>query len=156
MNQPAQFKKVREIAPYVIVAAVGLLLGSVLMEVFNGGSNKPGIVWEVYSEAAVKAAKEQKKPIMIYFAADWCGPCQILRRDTFTDPDVRAEAERFARFKVDLTKDEPATAAIQAQYAIATLPAVVFIDSTGKEKPLLRMVGVEEAARFRQRMKAIQ
>ena len=156
MSQPAQFKKVRDFLPYIIVAVVGLFLGSVLMEVFTGGSNKPGIVWEPYSEEAFKTAVEQKKPVMIYFAADWCGPCHILREDVFTDADVRAEAERFARFKVDVTKEEPAAVAIQARYSAAALPTVVFIDSTGSERVRLRMIGVEEAARFRQRMKAVQ
>jgi len=156
MSKKAEIKNWRDLAPYLAVAVLGLLFGSLLMQVFTGDPNKPGVVWEPYSEAAFKAALEQKKPIMIYFAADWCGPCHLLRKETFTDLDVRAEAERFARFKVDVTNEDPAAVAVQVKYMAGVLPTVVFINSEGSERVRLRLMGFEEAARFRQRMQAVK
>jgi len=34
-----------------------------------------------YEQAHAKAAKEQK-PLMVVVTAKWCGPCQVLKRDT--------------------------------------------------------------------------
>jgi len=155
MSNSEQSKKIRSMIPYVIVGLLCLFLGQVFVGIFTGDSSKPGVVWEPYTEAAYAAALKQKKPLMIYFAADWCGPCHKLRQETFTDVDVRADAERFIRFKVDLTKPEGEDAKAGEKYSVTALPTVVFVGADGNERIRIRLMGFEEAARFRQRMKAV-
>ena len=156
MNTNEQPKRWRQVAPYVVVIALAVFMGRLFVGIFTGESSKPGVVWETYTDAAYASALQQKKPIMIYFAADWCGPCHKLRQQTFTDADVRAGAERFIRFKVDLSKTEGEAAKAGEKFAVSVLPTVAFIGSDGNERVRIRMMGFEEAARFRQRMEAVK
>lgn len=149
-------RRLRGFLPYAAVVLLFFFLGRVFVGIFTGENSKPGVVWENYTTGALEAVLQQKKPVMIYFAADWCGPCHRLRQETFTDADVRTEAERFARFKVDLTNPEGEMAKAGEKFAVTVLPTVVFIGSDGKERPLVRLMGFEEAARFRQRMQAVR
>lgn len=156
MNAEEQSKKLKAWAPYIVVVVLALLMGRLFIGVFTGDSNKPGVVWEEYSETAYQAARQQKKPIMLYFAADWCGPCHKLRRETFTDQDVIAGTDRFVRFKVDLTSPQGEAAKVGENFAVSALPTVVFIGEDGQERVRLRLIGFEEAARFRQRLQAVK
>lgn len=151
-------KRWRSVAPYILVAVVALVFGGLFVGVFSDDGKKPGIVWEAYTGAAYTNALQQKKPVMIYFAADWCGPCQMLRKNTFTDKDVMAGAERFIHLRVDLTSPGPQSEDTKAaeKFSVSGLPTVVFIGADGNERIRLRMIGYEEAARFRQRMAAVQ
>jgi thiol:disulfide interchange protein DsbD len=155
MNAEEQAKKLRSWMPYIVVALLCLFFGRLFVGIFTGESSKPGVVWQPFTEAAYQTAVGQKKPIMIYFAADWCGPCHKLRLETFTDPDVIAGAERFVRFKVDLTSPQGEMAKAGEKYAVSALPTVVFIGADGNERVRIRLMGFEEAARFRQRMQAV-
>jgi len=150
-------KRWRSVAPYLVVAVVGLIFGSLFVGVFSEDSKKPGVVWEAYTGAAYTNALQQKKPVMIYFAADWCGPCQMLRKNTFTDKDVMVGAERFIRMRVDLTDPAPQSEDAKAaeKFSVSALPTVVFIGADGNERIHIRLIGYEEAARFRQRMAAV-
>lgn len=149
-------KWLKKLNPYVILGVAGLLVGILLCDIFLSDSAKPGVVWTPYSEAAFKTALDEKKPVMIYFSADWCGPCQVLHQKTFTDQDVMDDAGRFVRFKVDLTKPEGEAAKTQEKFSVIGFPTVVFIGKDGEERTKLRLLGFEEAARFRKRMAAVQ
>jgi thiol:disulfide interchange protein len=156
MNEQA--KRWRSMAPYLVVAVIALVFGSLFVEIFNGEPKKPGVVWEPYASATYNNALQQKKPVMIYFAADWCGPCQMLRKNTFTDRDVMAGSERFVRLRVDLTGPTPESEDAKAgeKFAVTVLPTVIFVGPDGNERIRLRMMGYEEASRFRQRMEAVK
>jgi thiol-disulfide isomerase/thioredoxin len=119
---------------------------------------EPTIVWQPYSEQALVAAKSEGKGVIIDAYADWCIPCKELDKFTFTDADVRREAERFVMLKLDLTKDDPATDAGRAKqrFAIQGVPTVVFLDGAGRELKGLRLAGFESAGDFLARMKKVE
>lgn len=91
--------------------------------------------WITDEEKAVSAAKEEKRPLMLDFRADWCGACKELERETFSDARVKVAAGNFVAVRVDATnEDDPKIAAIQKKYDVKNLPTVLIIDSDGKER----------------------
>lgn len=86
------------------------------------------INWRYNFEDALKSAKSQNKPIMVDFYTDWCGWCKKLDSDTYSDPKVRAAAEKFICVKVDAEKES----ALANKYAVAGFPTIMFLDKDGK------------------------
>ena len=113
-----------------------------------------GIAWEPYSEQAVSAATREGKGVIIDTFADWCIPCRELDQRTFTDGEVKKEANRFVMLKLNLTSSDANTEAGRAalHYDIRGVPTVLFIDPTGKEVSDLRLVSFEKPELFLSRM----
>ena len=78
-------------------------------------------------------ASAENKPVLLEFGAEWCKVCKTLERDTFPDPGVRAEAQRFVAIRVDMGDDDDAPEAkrLRAKYALGGLPTVIIVDSAG-------------------------
>lgn len=99
-----------------------------------------GIDW-VSLEEAQKQAKENGKKILIFGYADWCPYCKQMRRETYTDEEVRkrlykefipvelnAEIEDSIRFNgMDFKSWELAQA-----FQIYSYPMHIFIDPDGE------------------------
>lgn len=113
--------------------------------------------WQPYSEQALVQAREQKKPVLIYFHADWCGPCHVFERTTLSRKIVVDAARDFVALKADVTdRESPAVQAINEKFAVVGLPAIVFFGADGEERRLLRVFGVEPSDRFIKRLSAVQ
>ena len=115
------------------------------------------IVWQPYSEQAVAEAQKQGKGVIIDSYATWCIPCKELDELTFTDTNVKQEAEKFITLKLDLTSNDPNTEAGRARnrFKIIGVPTIVFLDAKGNEVPNLRLEGFEKPDKFLTRMKGI-
>jgi len=118
---------------------------------------KEGIQWQPYSEQALAAAEKEGRPVVIDVFADWCIPCKELDQRTFTDDDVKKEAERFLRLKLNLTTLEPETEAGRAKerFQIKGVPTVVFLDAGGMEQENLKLTGFEKPGSFLTRLKRV-
>lgn len=108
----------------IIVAAV------VFLVTHNRNNNQgPGIIWQSDYEQALADAKEQNKPVLLVFHADWCGPCRMMKEDTYTDPTVIASAEPFVRVYIDTDKQSD----VAQSYNITGIPAYRVLSPTGEE-----------------------
>lgn len=71
---------------FVIVAAFSALL---LVRGLGRTARPPELFSDGYTlEAARAVSAESGKPLFILATADWCGPCQTLKRGVLTDPEV--------------------------------------------------------------------
>lgn len=147
---------------HVAVAVVGVLLGAIHLSFHDGTLMvlrkavgvlvlcvglfgvlswflAPRILWLRDEAQAVARARQEHRPLLVDFAAEWCLPCKEMERKTFADPLVKPELARFVLLRVDCTNDEdPKGKELQTRYDAAALPTVVLYDGGGKEVLRLR------------------
>ncbi|WP_405206570.1 thioredoxin family protein [Aquimarina sp. LLG6339-5] len=103
------------------------------------------IVWENNIESAQKLASNSDKNIMIFFTAEWCSPCRIMKRQVFADKEVtKAISEKVVTVEIDM--DDPNAKALVKQYNIGATPTTIFINPQGKVMDYA--VGKVEKAKF--------
>jgi len=96
-------------------------------------------------EALLLEAKRQNKPIFVDFYATWCGPCKMLERYTFSNPEVGAFTDKhFLAYRIDAEKGEGPRLA--NQFRVRAYPTIVFLTPQGTE--LGRQVGYVDAPTF--------
>jgi thiol:disulfide interchange protein len=100
------------------------------------------IQWKDNLEKGLAQAKKENKPALIDFYADWCGWCERLDKDTYTDPKVIELSKRFVMIKVNT--EDARRAAIK--YGVRSLPTIVITDSGGRE--IGRVTGYRPASSF--------
>ena len=88
--------------------------------------------WMTDEAQAVQKARNEGKPLLIDFGADWCPPCKQMEAKTFPDEAVRRELARFVLLRIDCTNETEHTQAMQAKYQSTSLPSVLVFDRLGK------------------------
>jgi thiol:disulfide interchange protein DsbD len=89
------------------------------------------------------------------FGAEWCGPCRIMDREVFTDPEVMKLSRRFEMLRVDLTRTHPDQKQVLEKYAIKGVPTVIFLNREGVELKHLRIECIVSKTDFLNRMRAV-
>jgi len=136
---------------FMRLASAALIVAAVLLAPRARPQGGAELAWQPYDEAAVRQALDNGTPVVLDFYADWCAPCKELDEKTFSDPGVAAALSGFARFKVDLTRSEPATEALRERYGVAGVPTIAFFTG-GREVAGARLTGFEPPAAFLQRL----
>lgn len=72
----------------VVVAILGL---PVVLGIIRGKAPTPGVFDAGYTlTQARELSAESGKPMLVVVTADWCPPCQTLKRSTLMNPEVIA------------------------------------------------------------------
>ncbi len=149
-GQVAGFAPLR-LAIALLALGVGLWAGLPLMRA------RAESRWSPYSSMALQEARDEGRPVIIDFSADWCLPCKELERSTFSDARVRTEMGRFALLQADLTsfESEPVRE-LRDRFAVVGVPTIVFMDPRGEERADLRLHGFEDPGRFLARLQQVR
>lgn len=88
--------------------------------------------WYTNEEEAVGLARDEQRPLLVDFAAQWCLACKELQKHTY--PAIGEELHRFVLLRIDATnEDDPAVKQLLDRYKVLGLPAVLLIDGKGNE-----------------------
>jgi protein disulfide-isomerase len=88
------------------------------------------IAWRSDFAAARHEADQNRKQVLLYFTAKWCGPCQEMKRTVFADDEV----ERALRFHVPVRIDIDQQPVLARKYGATSVPRFVLIDDDGEVK----------------------
>jgi len=109
---------------------IALMFGAVLLVVaVSKWTTRAEVVpWRGDFAAAQAEARSANKPILLYFTAEWCGPCQQMRRYVWTDPQVAEALKNFVPVRIDVDRDPK----LAQQFHINPIPAFFILDSSGQ------------------------
>lgn len=123
------------------LAAVVLLAG---VGAAAGAPDRPDakIRWKTDYNAAVKEARRRRKPLLVEFYATWCGPCKRMEEETFRDPGVVRQSERFVPVRVDIDRQPQ----LARKYGAFSIPFAVVLSP--KEKVQASALGYHAPGPF--------
>ncbi len=80
--------------------------------------------WYPWGPAAFRRAKELNRPILLDVGAVWCSWCDLMDRDTYTNPSTADFInQHFVAVKVDFDASPNLVAQLQRAQAVLNLPA---------------------------------
>ena len=109
--------------------------------------------WVTYSEQTLQKAREEGRPVIVDFKADWCLACKELEIYTFSDPRVMEVGKQFIWMEFEATNPSDELDKLKKEYDIKGLPFVMIFDTDGKWRTDLTLTGFEEADLFLERIK---
>jgi thiol:disulfide interchange protein len=86
------------------------------------------IQWVPDLNEGLRLAKENGKPAMLYFTADWCAPCVELKKHAFSDRRVAEASRRLVNIYIDVDRNHEAV----ADYKVRGIPAIFFLNPGGE------------------------
>ena len=95
------------------------------------------IPWRTDLPAATAEARQAGKPLLLYFTATWCGPCQQMRRTTWSDAGVERALQAYVPVKVDIDQ----RADLAAQYRVQAVPSMIIQPAAADAAPTKSIEG---------------
>jgi thioredoxin-like negative regulator of GroEL len=93
-------------------------------------------------DAAFARASAQKKPVLMYWGASWCPPCNQLKATLFNRQDFATLSQHFVAVHVD--GDRPGAQRVSTRFKVSGYPTVVLF--TPDRQEITRLPGEADAA----------
>ena len=103
-------------------------------------------------QAALSAAQNSGRPLLLDWYADWCISCKVIEREVLNAPEVGHQLGDYQLVRFDITESNPAQRALLDRYQLFGPPAILLFDAKGDEWLDLRVVGEVDAATFAARL----
>ena len=88
------------------------------------------VVWAEDIASARQLANNSGKNMLLFFTAEWCVPCRIMKREVFADEEVMT-AINAKVVSVMIYADGPGADEVFNQYNVGGTPVTIFTDHQG-------------------------
>lgn len=89
----------------------------------------------------LEAAKQQQRPLMLVFSAEWCTACKHLEHKVFTDASVQESLSHLTLIRADMSPYNETNQNLLQKFALVGPPAILFFDKNGRELTSYRIIG---------------
>ncbi len=119
-------------------------------ETAASGAHASAIAWrEGDVDDALAEARESARPVILYWGAKWCPPCNQMKATLFKDPNFIAETQNFV--PVYLDGDSEGAQRWGERFGISGYPTVIVLRPDGSE--VTRLSSASTTARFAELLK---
>jgi thiol:disulfide interchange protein DsbD len=136
---------------YALAAGIGATQGHTdLLRPWTAPVAAPyDVVVDIASlQQKLKAASQQRRPVVVEISADWCLNCKVLESKLVGSEEARLMAAGTTWIKLDITEPNEATAAWLKDKGLFGPPAFLFFDGESREVIILRLIGEIELSQI--------
>lgn len=134
------------LALVTLAALFGSTVGAMAEEIAAAESR----AWRTDFETAQSVARTQKKPLLIHFYADWCGPCRRMEREVLASPRLTGQfEEQIIAVKVNSDRHPR----LVQRFGIRALPSDILLAPNGDI--VSRSEGYQSAQQYLARVTAV-
>jgi thiol-disulfide isomerase/thioredoxin len=133
--------------PFVVAAALAAALLAQTPAVLAGkGLPSANVAWQPAAadadiDRAFTQARAEKKPVLLYWGATWCPPCNQLKATLFNKQEFAALSKSFVAVAVD--GDLPGAQKLGRRFKVSGYPTTVLFTPEGQE--ITRLPGEVDA-----------
>ncbi|MEO7245670.1 MAG: thioredoxin family protein [Rubrivivax sp.] len=134
--------------PFVAAALIGLSL-AVAAPAHASSLPSTNVAWQTAAadadvDRAFALARQRQQPVLLYWGASWCPPCNQMKATFFNRADFAQIAKGFVAVNVD--GDKPGAQKLGSRFKVSGYPTVVLFRPDGTE--ITRLPGEAEPERL--------
>lgn len=128
--------------------AIALPLALAGCDALTGSApHAPPAGWHASLTKAQELAIQSNRPVLMDFTADWCPPCQAMKKNVLPRQDVAQLLQsRFVPVIIDGTSPNSPNQEIFERHGVQAIPTFIILSPAGKE--LARATGGMSASEF--------
>ena len=99
-------------------------------------------------DTQLAAAKQDNKPVLLDFYADWCASCVYMDKHVFNHDEITTALKNYVVLRIDVTKNDIFDRTVLARFKVVAPPTMLFFKGDGEENHAQTIVGEVNAYEF--------